>query len=56
MRGTKHISTCIDEWLDTCPFNLPDALEAIREEYAMTQARHQSSKDDNEDTTSEGVA
>jgi hypothetical protein len=28
------------------PFNLPDALEAIREEYAMTQARHQSSKDE----------
>jgi hypothetical protein len=56
MTTPRHVSTCITEWLDGCPFNLPDALTAIREEYAMTEARHQSSKDDNESTTTEGVS
>jgi hypothetical protein len=52
MNAPRHVSTCITEWLDSCPFNLPDALDAIREEYDMTH----SSKDDNENTTSEGVS
>lgn len=32
MSEPRHISACINEWLDGCPFNLPDALEAIRDE------------------------
>jgi hypothetical protein len=36
MNAPRHVSTCITEWLDSCPFNLPDALDAIREEYAMS--------------------
>ena len=48
MRGPRHISTCVDEWLDGCPFNLDDALAAIRDEYTPTLARHQSGNDDEE--------
>lgn len=38
MNPSKHISTCISEWLDGCPFNQPDAVKAIREELDMTTA------------------
>lgn len=38
MRGPRHVSTCVNEWLDNCPFNLPDALAAIREELDMQSA------------------
>lgn len=31
----RHISRCIDEWLDGCPFNQPDATQAAREELDM---------------------
>lgn len=36
MSEPRHVSKCIDEWLDEyqerCPFNLADALAAIRDE------------------------
>jgi hypothetical protein len=35
MTAPRHISTCIDEWLDGCPFNRSDAVMAIRQELEM---------------------
>lgn len=37
MNAPRHISKCIDEWLDGCPFNQPDAIQAAREELDMTE-------------------
>lgn len=70
MTEPRHINTCIDEWLTGCPFNLPDALVAIREELEMeaTAAREAVVKKEprdmgdvlgahtNESTTTEGMA
>lgn len=50
MRTPRHISTCIDEWLDGCPFNQPEALTAIRQELDM-HTRHA-----NDETTTEEIS
>jgi hypothetical protein len=45
MNTPRHISRCIDEWLDGCPFNQPDAVKAIREELGMTAAKKAAEKE-----------
>lgn len=37
MSEPRHISRCVNEWLDGCPFNLPDVIVAIRDELATAE-------------------